>query len=168
MKDWGIGGFVIGGLESDRHCVRFIERFYKELQTTKAVDNPYKKPKKEDEYVTPSAIRDIHKLLRSCFKQAVKWELMEKNPAEYATVPKYEEKPRDIWTAETLMYALSVCKDDNLKLAIHLSFSCSLPECRCPPIPRSLQRPNPSFSVPWNGPCSPHIPRGSPSSAVPG
>ena len=105
--------------------VRFIERFYKELQTTKAVDNPYKKPKKEDEYVTPSAIRDIHKLLRSCFKQAVKWELMEKNPAEYATVPKYEEKPRDIWTAETLMYALSVCKDDNLKLAIHLSFSCS-------------------------------------------
>lgn len=116
---------AIGDVKLSDINVRFLERFYKELQTTKAIENPYKKPK-EDEYVAPSVIRDIHKLLRSCFKQAVKWELMEKNPAEYATVPKYEEKPRDIWTAETLMYALSVCKDDNLKLAIQLSFSCSL------------------------------------------
>ena len=33
---------------------------------------------------------------------------------------------RDIWTADTLMYALSVCEDERLKLAINLSFSCSL------------------------------------------
>ena len=117
---------AIGDVKLEEINVRFIERFYKELQTTKAVDNPYQKPKGEDDYVTPSGIRDIHKLLRSCFKQAVKWELMDKNPAEYATVPKYEAKERDIWTAETLMYALSVCKDENLALAIHLSFSCSL------------------------------------------
>lgn len=31
-----------------------------------------------------------------------------------------------IWTADTLMYALSVCEDERLKLAINLSFSCSL------------------------------------------
>lgn len=117
---------AIGDVKLDDINVRFIERFYKELQTTKAVDNPCQKPKKEDDFVTASAIRDIHKLLRSCFKQAVKWELMDKNPAEFATVPKYEEKKRDIWTADTLMYALSVCKDADLKLAIHLAFSCSL------------------------------------------
>ena len=61
-----------------------------------------------------------------CFEQAVKWELMEKNPCTHATVPKHKSQKRDIWTADTLMYALSVCEDERLKLAINLSFSCSL------------------------------------------
>ena len=55
-----------------------------------------------------------------------KWELMEKNPCTHATVPKHKSQKRDIWTADTLMYALSVCEDKRLKLAINLSFSCSL------------------------------------------
>lgn len=33
---------------------------------------------------------------------------------------------REIWTAETLLHALEVCKDDILSLAINLSFACSL------------------------------------------
>lgn len=33
---------------------------------------------------------------------------------------------REIWTADTLMYAMEVCEDTRLKLAINLSFSCSL------------------------------------------
>ena len=63
---------------------------------------------------------------RNCFEQAVKWELMEKNPCTHATVSKHKSQKRDIWTADTLMYALSVCEDERLKLAINLSFSCSL------------------------------------------
>ena len=51
---------------------------------------------------------------------------MEKNPCTHATVPKHKSQKRDIWTADTLMYALSVCEDEQLKLAINLSFSCSL------------------------------------------
>lgn len=82
--------------------------------------------KRQSEYVTPATIRDIHKLLRNCFQQAVKWELMAKNPVIYATVPKYKSAKREIWTAETLMHALEVCEDDRLKLALNLSFSCSL------------------------------------------
>ena len=82
--------------------------------------------KRQSEYVTPATIRDIHKLLRNCFQQAVKWELMAKNPVIYATVPKYKSAKREIWTAETLMHALEVCEDDRLKLALNLAFSCSL------------------------------------------
>ena len=33
---------------------------------------------------------------------------------------------REIWTAETIHYALSVCENDLLALAINLAFSCSL------------------------------------------
>ena len=115
----------IGNKKLEDINTRFLELFYKELQTSKATENIYNKAKGGG-LIKPSVIRDIHKLLRSCFKQAVKWELMEKNPADYATVPKYESRERDIWSAETLMYALSVCEDDNLKMAMHLSFSCSL------------------------------------------
>lgn len=49
-----------------------------------------------------------------------------KNPCTYATVPKHKSQKREIWTAETLMYAMDVCEDERLKLAINLSFSCSL------------------------------------------
>ena len=51
---------------------------------------------------------------------------MEKNPAAHATVPKHEGKERGIWTAEVLMYALEICEDPVLKVAINLSFACSL------------------------------------------
>ena len=56
----------------------------------------------------------------------VKWELMPKNLAIYATVPKYKSAKREIWTAETLMHALEVCEDERLKLALNLAFSCSM------------------------------------------
>ena len=68
----------------------------------------------------------LHKFLNSAFTQAVKWELIGRNPVANATLPKAETKKREIWTAETLMHALEVCDDDILSLAINLSFSCSL------------------------------------------
>ena len=76
--------------------------------------------------MSASTVRDIHKLLRNCFEQAIKWEMLEKNPCIYATVPKHKSQKREIWTAETLMYAMDVCEDQRLKLAINLSFSCSM------------------------------------------
>ena len=56
----------------------------------------------------------------------MKWELIEKNLAQLATVPKAEKKTRAIWDADTLFHAIEVCEDERLKMAINLSFSCSL------------------------------------------
>ena len=72
------------------------------------------------------SIREIHKFLRSAFNQAVKWELMARNPVLNASLPKEHKGTRDIWTAETLLHALEVCEDEILSLAINLSFACSL------------------------------------------
>ena len=116
---------IIGDLKLAEINTRFIEKYYQRLLKTQAVINPMI-GKRMNEYVSTSTIRDIHKLLRSCFQQAIKWELMEKNPCIYATVPKHKTKKRDIWTAETLMYAMEVCEDERLKIAMNLSFSCSL------------------------------------------
>ena len=117
---------ILGNKKLTEINAHSLEVYYRKLQETKAVENPYWRRRSDDDYVRPSVIRDIHKFLKSCFRQAVKWELMNRNPAEHATVPRYESREREIWTAETLMYALSVCKDDNLALAMHLAFSCSL------------------------------------------
>ena len=51
---------------------------------------------------------------------------MERNPAEFATVPKHKATPRQIWTADTVMQALNVCDDQQLKLALNLAFAASL------------------------------------------
>ena len=116
---------MIGETKLSDVTTHFLEKFYQKLTTTPAVAHPIN-GKPVNEFVGMSTIRDIHKLLRSCLGQAVKWELMEKNPADNATVPKYKEARREIWTAQTLMDAMEDCDDDILKLGVNLAFSASL------------------------------------------
>ena len=105
-----------------------LEKYYQQLLRTKAVPKKSfgKEIKKKLKFVSASTVKDIHKILRSCFVQAEKWDLIEKNPCTNASVPKVVSQKREIWTADTLFKALSVCEDDRLKLAINLTFSCSL------------------------------------------
>ena len=81
-----------------------MEKYYKDLLKMPAV----KSTKNPDGTgtITESTVNEIHKVLRSCFRQAVKWDMMEKNPAVDATVPKAKKQEREIWTAEMLMQAL--------------------------------------------------------------
>lgn len=115
---------IIGHMKLNEITTRVIEKYYQQLLKTKPVDPII--GKKKNEFLTPHTVRSIHKLLHSCFEQAVKWELMEKNPTDYASVPKAEYKKRDIWTAETLFQALELCEDERLKLCLNLAFACSL------------------------------------------
>lgn len=73
--------------------------------------------------ITAATVHQIHKVLRSCFRQAVKWEMMDKNPAIDATLPKYKAEEREIWTAEMLMQAIDACENKWLKVAFHLAFA---------------------------------------------
>lgn len=115
---------LIGDVKLDELTPRLMDKFYQSLLKVKTKSVQNKKPK--NEYLTVHTVREIHKFLRSAFNQAVKWELMTRNPVLNATLPKEEHQKREIWTAETLMHALEVCDDDILALAINLSFACSL------------------------------------------
>ena len=95
-------------------------------ESDSALEGTYIHLKYDSKVFTDVTVREIHKFLRSAFNQAVKWELMTRNPVLNATLPKEEHQKREIWTAETLMHALEVCDDDILALAINLSFACSL------------------------------------------
>lgn len=114
----------IGHMKVSDINARILERYYQTLLKTEAVPNNAKNPKRR--MLTASTVREIHKILRSCFNQAVKWDLMNNNPAAKAMAPKCERAKRDIWTAETLFQALKHCDDPRLSLALNIAFSCSL------------------------------------------
>jgi len=115
---------LIGEMQLSALNTRVMDQFYRSLQKVKPVVVNNVQPK--NEYLTAHTVREIHKILRTAFNQAVKWELMSKNPVVNATLPKEEHVPRNIWTADTLFKALDVCDDDLLRLALNLAFSCSL------------------------------------------
>ena len=78
------------------------------------------------QYMTPAGIANINKLLKCAFKQAVRWDIISKNPFENTTLPKVKREPRAIWDAATIRKALDACKDSKLYVAMNLSFGCSL------------------------------------------
>lgn len=115
---------IIGDMKLEDVTPRVMDKYYRDLLKVKAVSSQYVKARTE--FVTPRTVKEVHRVLRNAFNQAVKWELIARNPVEHATLPKAEYKEREIWTAETLMKALDLCDDEILKLAINLAFSCSL------------------------------------------
>ena len=68
---------MVGSVKLSEINTRFMEKYYQGLLQTKAVGNPVKGNKK-NEFVSASTVREIHKLLRNCFEQAIKWEMIEK------------------------------------------------------------------------------------------
>lgn len=114
---------IIGEMGIEEITPRTVDKYIQTLQKTPSVSN---KTHKTDKLISSSTIEKIIKLLHCAFKQAVRWELIDRNPFEYAILPKVEHKKRDIWNADTIRLALSKCTDNRLYLAMNLSFACSL------------------------------------------
>lgn len=136
-KKWGVSMYdaqtalianyinpIIGDLDIQKITPRFVDKFIQALQKTPCVST--KTRKGYDKYISANTIEKIIKLLRCAFKQAVRWEIIDRNPFEYAILPKVEHKKRDIWDADTIRTALSKCTDNKLYIAMNLSFACSL------------------------------------------
>lgn len=115
---------IIGDMEVQDITTRVVDKYIQTLQKTPSVSR--KNRKARTEFVTNSTIEKIIKLLRCAFKQAVRWELIEKNPFDNVVLPKTEYKKRDILDAETIRLALDQCTDSKLYIAMNLAFACSL------------------------------------------
>lgn len=83
---------LIGDMKLEDVTPRIMDKYYRDLLSVKAVSSKYVKARTE--YLTPHTVREVHKTLRNAFNQAVKWELMTRNPVEHATLPKEEHKTR--------------------------------------------------------------------------
>ncbi len=115
---------LIGNLVVQDINKRTVDKYIQQLQKTAPVNTPYRHAKTE--YVTPCTIEKIIKLLRCAFHQAVRWDMIGKNPFEDADLPKREKKVRAIWTADIIRQALDSCQDGKLYIAINLAFACSM------------------------------------------
>ena len=69
---------IIGDMCLGEITPRMMDQYYRDLLTVKAVSVNNRKP--TNEYLTPHTVREIHKLLRNAFNQAVRWELIARNP----------------------------------------------------------------------------------------
>lgn len=136
-KKWGISMYdsstglirnyivpIIGQVPIQTFNARTVDVFVQKLQKTKPVHCKWRKA--ATSYLTPASIEKIIKLLRCAFRQAVRWELIGKNPFDDPILPKTRYKPRDIWDANMIRKALDACKDNQLYVAMNLAFACSL------------------------------------------
>ena len=136
-KKWGVSMYdsqnslisnyinpIIGDLKVQEVTPRVVDKYIQTLQKTPAVNTRTHHAKTD--LVTNATIEKIIKLLRCAFKQAVRWELIAKNPFENVILPKTEYKKRDIWTAEIIRKALDSCTDSKLYIAMNLAFACSM------------------------------------------
>jgi len=136
-KKWGVSMYdgccslinnyinpVIGDLEVQSITPRVVDKYVQTLQKTPSVSTRTRKA--TTVYVSNQTIEKIIKLLRCAFNQAVRWEMVSRNPFDHTVLPKTEYKKRDIWDAETIRKALDECTDSKLYIAMNLSFACSL------------------------------------------
>lgn len=115
---------IIGDMKVQDITTRVVDKYIQTLQKTPAVNTRTHHAKTE--FVTNATIEKIIKLLRCAFKQAVRWELVAKNPFDNVVLPKVEYKKRDIWTSDMIRTALDQCTDSKLYVAMNLAFACSL------------------------------------------
>ena len=136
-KKWGVSMYdsqtalianyinpIIGDMEVQAVTPRAVDGYIQTLQKTKSVST--KTQKAVTTYVSDKTIEKIIKLLRCAFKQAVRWEIIARNPFDNVILPKTEYAKRDIWTADMIRLALDKCTDSKLYVAMNLSFACSL------------------------------------------
>lgn len=136
-KRWGVSSYdanvglinnyinpILGTTPIQLINVRGVDQFVRKLQSTYSVASLNKghTPK----LLSESNIEKIAQLMRTAFKQAVRWDLIPKNPFDNAVLPKVHYKPRDIWTADMIRTALETCTESKLYIAMNLSFACSL------------------------------------------
>lgn len=136
-KKWGVSMYdsqtalifnyinpIIGNMEIQSITPRVVDTYIKTLQKTPSA--AAKTRKTAAAYVSDKTIEKIIKLLRCAFNQAVRWELIGRNPFENVILPKTEYKKRDIWDAQTIRTALDKCTDNKLYIAMNLAFACSM------------------------------------------
>ena len=101
-----------------------LDVFYDKLLDQPAV--VLKGHRKKDKKISPTVIVKIHALMSGAFKKAIGWKYIDINPAENVTLPQRVKKERDSWSASEVKYALAICENPVLKLAMLLALGCSM------------------------------------------
>ena len=113
-----------GSVRLDELTPRLVSKLYMEFQNGPRYCGPYHKY--EGQSVSASTLKSVHKLLHSAFEQAVLWEYVGRNPFHKAVLPKTKATSSVFLSPEQIQLLLHHCSVSWLRLAIELSFVCTL------------------------------------------
>jgi Site-specific recombinase XerD len=103
-----------------------IEVFFNDLREKKMINTKgTQKINSPDKYLSPTTIGHIYTLLKSALDKAVEWGVITKNPV-LCIKPQRAKPKHSVWSADQMKTALKNIEDIQLRLAVHLSFVCSL------------------------------------------
>ena len=103
--------------------IKKMDSFFNSLKTQPAVQRA---GRGDPGFISDRCIYEINVLLSSAFDFAVEHGYIGKNPVTKNACPERKDKKREIWSPETALYALAICKDLPLLLCMHLSIACSM------------------------------------------
>ncbi|MDY3691938.1 MAG: tyrosine-type recombinase/integrase [Dysosmobacter sp.] len=113
-----------GSVRLEELTPRLVSKLYMEFQKEPRYCGTYHKY--EGQSVSASILKSVHKLLHSAFEQAVLWEYVNRNPFQKAVFPKAKAAPSVFLSPEQIQLLLCHCSVSWLRLAIELSFVCTL------------------------------------------
>ncbi|MBA2391174.1 MAG: site-specific integrase [Ktedonobacteraceae bacterium] len=75
---------------------------------------------KLQEGLAPSTIRNIHKVLRNALENAVRWNLIVRNPCSQVTLPPLKKRDTPILTVDQAQHLLSIARGSRIECLISL------------------------------------------------
>ena len=115
----------IGDIPIKELTTHRLEEFYQLLLSEPAIK--LKGREEETRTISPSVIQKVHAIIRSALNQAIRWDYLRgTNPAFAVEPPRYKREHRAAWDDQEARYALDVCSDPILHLAMSLALGCSM------------------------------------------
>jgi integrase len=83
-------------------------------------------PGQRGRIISPTTARDAHAALHTMMAQAVKWQLLARNPADGVDPPRSRRDVRTVWRAEDVAHFLGAAEGHYLFAAFHIALLCGL------------------------------------------
>ena len=114
----------LGDINIQKLTPKEVEKFINQLRFKK-ISTPSNREEHEIPYLSPTTIAHIHTLLKSAFEKAIEWKILSENPVT-CKKPTRAKVDTTIWDVNEVQTALHDITHEQLHLAVHLSFICSL------------------------------------------
>lgn len=114
----------IGHLALEKVKTPIIDKFYADLQKEmiKLKNGTIKR-----RYMDGTVLK-THKLLRQALDKAVGWEMISKNPADYATAPTDDIRDIETWSVEEIEKFLNLISESKLCLPVFIAYHTGMRE----------------------------------------
>ncbi|QUH20243.1 tyrosine-type recombinase/integrase [Alkaliphilus sp. B6464] len=114
----------LGHITLDKLRTPIIDRFYADLKLEMII---LKDGTTKRRYMDGTILK-VHKLFRQAMGKAVGWDMIDKNPVDYATSPDDDKRNKNTWSLNIINDFLDYIKDEKIYLPSFIAFNTGLRE----------------------------------------